>query len=424
MAAVWSIANCCRDGGAVTSIILACFIATYLGMALGRVPGLALDRAGMALLGAIALLLAGAVAPEDIARLIDLPTLAILFGLMVLSAQFAASGFYDWCSGRIAATPIGPVGLLVLVVVAAGGLSALLSNDVVVFAMTPLLCRGLVARGLDPRPFLIALAGAANAGSAATIIGNPQNILIGQIGGLEFWSFLGLCAPPALAAMAIVLVVVWWVWRGRFQTGQPFQAAPLPTSPNRPALIKALVASLALLALFASPLPKGTAVLGIAGAILISRRQSTRQVLAQVDWPLLLLFAGLFVVTGVFAESGLAAQGLAWLGLSADRLVALPWLSGLMLLGSNSIGNVPAVMLLLSVWPDLPATTLTGMALLSTLAGNFLLVGSLANLIVVERARVEGYHLGFVDHARCGVPMTLASMAVAVAWLGMMGGQP
>lgn len=422
MAVGWSIANCCRDGGTVTAIILASFIATYLGMALGRVPGLALDRAGMALLGAIALLLAGAVTPDDIARLIDLPTLAILFGLMVLSAQFAASGFYDWCSGRIAATPTGPVGLLVLVVIIAGSLSALLSNDVVVFAMTPLLCRGLAARGLDPRPFLIALAGAANAGSAATIIGNPQNILIGQVGRLDFWSFLAQCAPPALAAMLIVLAVVWWVWRGRFQTGQRPQAPPIPTPPDRSALVKAVIATLALLVLFASPLPKGTAVLGMAGAILISRRQSTRQVLAQVDWPLLLLFAGLFVVTGVFAESGLAAQGLAGLGVTAERLTSLPWLAGLMLLGSNSIGNVPAVMLLLSVWPDLPAVSLTGMALLSTLAGNFLLVGSLANLIVVERASAEGYHLSVIDHARCGVPMTLASMALAAAWLGLMGG--
>jgi len=422
MAMGWSIGNCCHDGGAVTSVILASFIATYVGMALGRVPGLALDRAGMALLGAITLLLAGVVGPDDIARLIDLPTLAILFGLMVLSAQFATSGFYDWCAGRIAATPVGPVGLLALVVAVAGGLSALLSNDVVVFAMAPLLCRGLGARGLDPRPFLIALAGAANAGSAATIIGNPQNILIGQIGRLDFWSFLALCGPPALVAMAIVLCVVWWVWRGRFHSGAPTKNLPPLVPPDRSALGKALVATVVLLALFASPLPKGTAVLAIAGVILISRRQSTRALLSHVDWPLLLLFAGLFVVTGVFAESGLAAQGLGWLGLSAARLAALPWLSGLMLLGSNSIGNVPAVMLLLSVWPDLPMTTLTAMALLATLAGNFLLVGSLANLIVVERARAEGYHLGLLDHARCGVPMTLASLAVAAAWLAVLGG--
>ena len=142
--------------------------------------------------------------------------LIILFGLMVLSAQFAACGFYAWCSARIAQTPAGPGPLLALTVVVSGVLSAVLANDVVVFAMTPMLCTGLLRRGLDPRPFLIALTSAANAGSAATILGNPQNILIGQVGDLDFWRFLAVCGPPALVAMAIVFAVVLVLWRGRF----------------------------------------------------------------------------------------------------------------------------------------------------------------------------------------------------------------
>ena len=170
----------------MTTLVVLVFACVYLGMALGRWPGLMLDRTGIALVGAIVLILATAVDREEVRAAIDVPTLVILFGLMVLSAQFAACGFYDWCSRRLARTPVEPPALLALTVAVSGLLSAVLANDVVVFAMTPMLALGLLRRGLDPRPFLIALTAAANAGSAATIIGNPQNILIGQFGGLDF----------------------------------------------------------------------------------------------------------------------------------------------------------------------------------------------------------------------------------------------
>src|SRR5690606_9610872 len=147
-------------------LILAVFAATYTGMALGRFPGLSIDRAGIALLAAIVLAVTGAVTPASILGSIDFPTLFVLFGLMILSAQFDASGFYDWCSLRIASLDRSPAWLLGAVVAVSGLLSAVLANDVVVFAMTPLLCAGLLARGLDPRPYLIGLAGGANAGSA------------------------------------------------------------------------------------------------------------------------------------------------------------------------------------------------------------------------------------------------------------------
>jgi Na+/H+ antiporter NhaD/arsenite permease-like protein len=187
----------------MTTLVVLVFVCVYLGMALGRWPGLMLDRTGIALVGAIVLILATAVDGEGVRAAIDVPTLVILFGLMVLSAQFAACGFYDWCSRRLARTPVEPPALLALTVAVSGLLSAVLANDVVVFAMTPMLALGLLRRGLDPRPFLIALTAAANAGSAATIIGNPQNILIGQFGGLDFLHFLAVCGPPAAAALVI-----------------------------------------------------------------------------------------------------------------------------------------------------------------------------------------------------------------------------
>lgn len=403
-----------------TTLVVAVFAAVYIGMALGRWPGLKVDRTGIALLGAIVLYLAGAVSGEQARDAIDVPTLVILFGLMILSAQFAACGFYAWCSARIAAARAGAQVLLALTVATAGLLSAVLANDVVVFAMTPLLCTGLVRRRLDPRPFLIALAAAANAGSAATIIGNPQNILIGQVGDLEFWAFLAVCGPPALVALVVTYAVVGLTWRRRMVLRDaPLRhaAAPAEALLDRRGLRKALLYTLALLALFATPLPHVEGVLLVAGGLLVSRQLATRRILGLVDWHLLVLFAGLFIVTTALQATGLPADVVAWLEGRGWPLGSLAVLGPLTVLGSNSIGNVPMVVLLLAVLPDPGPATLYALALLSTLAGNLLVVGSLANIITVERAKDVGVTLGFLEHARCGAPIALVSLAVAAGWL-------
>jgi Na+/H+ antiporter NhaD/arsenite permease-like protein len=403
----------------MTATILILFGATYLGMALGRFPGLSIDRTGIALVAAILLLATGALDTGQLVEAVDFPTIFILLGLMILSAQYAGSGFYDWCALKVAQAARSPARLLAVIVLVAGGLSAVLANDVVVFAMTPMLCLGLLARKLDPRPYLIALAGAANAGSAATVIGNPQNILIGQVGHLDFWRFLAVCGGPALAAMLIVYVTVWLVWRGRFGepegVGAGGEVAPVPL--DRWQLGKAVAATLALLVLFTRDIPQEHSVLLVAGVMMVSRRMASRDMLGMVDWHLLVLFAALFAINHALGLTGIPAalvgdlQAAGWL---PDRLAVMVPLA---LAGSNSIGNVPAVILLLAAWPNPPEGALYGLALLSTLAGNLLLPGSLANIIVAERAAASGVRLGFVEHARCGVPMALLSMAVAAVWL-------
>jgi Na+/H+ antiporter NhaD/arsenite permease-like protein len=409
----------------LTLVVLAVFAAVYVGMALGRWPLLRIDRTGIALVGAIVLFLAGAVTPDGVRAAIDVPTLVILFGLMVLSAQFAACGFYAWCSARIARTPAGPHWLLALTVATAGLLSAVLANDVVVFAMTPLLCTGLRRRGLDPRPFLVALASAANAGSAATIIGNPQNILIGQVGGLDFWRFLLVCGPPALVGLGIVHGVVAWAWRGRWALTDPratHGAAHSTAGLDRRGLRKALVFTVILLALFMTPLPHVEGVLLVAGGLMLSRKLATRRILGLVDWHLLVLFGGLFVVTYALETTGLPAALVERLDAAGLPLPSLPVLAPLTAVGSNTIGNVPLVVLLLAVLPPPTPDLLYALALISTLAGNLLIVGSLANIITVERAKDVGVTLGFMEHARCGVPITVLSLAVALAWLAWLGG--
>ncbi|HEX6102216.1 MAG TPA: SLC13 family permease, partial [Alphaproteobacteria bacterium] len=285
----------------------------------------------------------------------------------------------------------------------------------------PLLCLGVRRRGLDPRPFLAGLAGASNSGSAATVIGNPQNILIGQVGGLDFWTFLAACGVPALLALAITYAAVALVWRKELARPAPRDALPDLPPLDRWQLAKASLGTAALILLFATPLPRETGALVIAALLLLSRRMHSREVVGAVDWPLLLLFACLFVITHAFAGTGLAQQAIA--GLSARGILpeTIAAMAPMVLIASNSIGNVPFVILLLAVWPAPPEGALYGLALLSTLAGNLLITGSLANIITAERAAASGVRFGFLDHARAGVPMTLASLAVAALWLWATG---
>ena len=405
------------------TIIVIIFGLIYLGMALGGVPGLKLDRSGIALLGIVVLLASGAVPAAGVGKSVDLPTLMLLFALMIVSAQFSAAGFYDWMAHRLAAAPGSSLRLVASVVIVAGLLSAILANDIIAFAVAPVLADGIRRRGLDPRPFLIALAGACNVGSAMTVIGNPQNILIGQVGHLDFWRYLAAAAPVGLVSLAIVIGVVALLWR------RELAATPSPPHDRVPALdrwqcAKGVVAIVALVVLFATPFPRDIGALAIAGTLLASRRLSSRDLIGAVDWHLLLLFACLFIATGAFAALPLAGDAMHWL--TAHRLLPdrLTVMAPLLTIGSNLIGNVPAVMLILSLWHSPPEGAMIGMAVLSTLAGNLLIVGSLANIIVAERAATQGVKLGFAAHAGSGIPITILTMAVAMAWLAATGRMP
>ena len=408
----------------MTTLAVTVFVLVYAGMALGRVPGLAIDRTGVALLGLIVLLATGDLTLDEAGRAVDMPTIALLFALMIISAQFEHSGFYRLVADRVTHAARNPKMLLAAIVLVTGVLSAILTNDVVVFALTPLICAGLMAQGLDARPYLVALAGAANAGSAATLIGNPQNILIGQAGGLPFWTYILLALPPTLFALGAVYVAVLATWSGTLKAPAGVNGSMVRSDTpqvDRFQVAKAFVAVALLIGLFLTPLPRELGALAVAGLLLLSRRMSSRDTIAAVDWHLLLLFVCLFGVTAAFAKTGLSQDGLAWLtaqGLWPDRLSVL---TPLTLISSNTIGNVPAVILLIQLIPDLSQGALAGLALLSTFAGNLLLTGSLCNIIVAERADSAGARLSFMDFARSGIPMTLASLAAAAAWLWALG---
>ncbi|WAC43246.1 SLC13 family permease [Pseudomonas sp. SL4(2022)] len=397
------------------------FVLTYLGMAAGGIRGLRVDRSWIAGCAAVLLLVSGAQSPAEAASHLDAGALLLLLALMLISAQFDFSGVYAWLNQQLSHYAEQPALLLL-----GGVLSALLVNDIVAFALTPLLCHSLLARGLDPRPFLLALALSCNAGSSASLIGNPQNILIGQAGGLDFWSYTWIAGPPALAALAITYAVIWLQWCKHWGTAKPAAQIETPVQHiyGARSYLKPLLASLVLLGLFSTSMPREISALLIAVLVMISRRVDSRDYVQKVDWNLLLLFAGLFVVTGAAMSlpqvAGLAGT-LAELGLLPHGVITLASLS---LLGSNLIGNVPYVMLLLGVLPEASEALLVGLGILSTLAGNLLLIGSVVNLIVAESARRQGVPLSFVDFARSGVPVTLLSMGLAGVWLVLGGWLP
>lgn len=403
--------------------VVAIFVTVYLGMILGGLPRLKLDRSGVALLGAIGVIGLGVMNTGQAAQAVDWPTILLLFSFMVLSAQMRLGGFYTTVTYRVAALPLGRSGLLAALIAVAAALSAVFSNDIVCLAMTPVVARLCLQRRLDPVPFLLGLACAANIGSAATLIGNPQNMLIGSVLQLPFGAYVRQALPPVLMSLAVLWV--WLVWGPQarvaglprlklpsdlateLRAGEPFDAWQS---------IKGLVVAAALLLVFLfTDWPREVAALVGAGVLLLSRRFHSSRVMGLVDWDVLVLFMGLFVVNHAFESTGLAAQAVAWLGAQGVHL-ADPgplFVAGVGL--SNLLSNVPAVMLLLPHLKGMEAGVT--LALVSTLAGNLLLVGSIANLIVVDLAQRSGVIIDWRAHARVGIPVTLMTLAIVWLWL-------
>ena len=404
------------------TLVAVVFAIVYLGMILGALPFLRLDRTGIALLGAIALVGLGALTPEEAALSVHLPTLLLLFSFMVLSAQMRLGGFYTWVTLRIAALPLGPAALLAATMLAVAALSAVFSNDVICLAVAPVLADVCLRRGVDPVPYLIGLACAANIGSAATLIGNPQNMLIGQVLALPFAGYALEAIVPVLASLA----AAWAIIALRIQEG-PGKGVPVldrrdegyaPFDAWQTAKGLAVAAALMAVFLFTS-WPREVAALTGAGILLMSSRLHSNKMLGLVDWQLLVLFIGLFVVNHAFEATGLAARALEALAAAGAPLAEPAPLFAAAFVLSNIVSNVPAVMLLL------PAATepFSGpmLAIVSTLAGNLIIVGSIANIIVVDAARRRGIEIDWRRHAATGVPVTLVSLAIAAAWFTLGG---
>ncbi len=418
---------------------------TYLGIAVGGFPKLVLDRTGIALLGGIAMLTAHGISISEAARHVDYETMLLLFGLMIFSAQLRVAGFYFIAGRFLTRLTDRPKTLLAGVIAVSAALSALLANDIVCLAFTPLLCDALLNSRKDPVPYLLALATSSNIGSAATIIGNPQNMYIGAVAHLPFAHFamvmlpavvvgLGLCWLLTVALFharlrATVTPATGWAMEAERHAGNTLNPSSLPMQTgdddhDQYLILKTLVILCGVVVFFLVKRGqdagewRAIAALTGAGMLLCSHRAKAARLYHLVDWNLLLLFIGLFVVNGAMQERGLTARLFGAVTATGVRLDRPVQLSGVTLVLSNLVSNVPAVLLL---QPSLSAANSQKLwyllALVSTWAGNLTLVGSIANLIVVESAKAFGVEISLRTYCILGIPLTLITVALGTAWL-------
>ncbi len=397
--------------------VLLIFTLTYLVIAIGKLPGFYLDRAGAALLGASLMVGAGALSLDEALRAIDFDTIALLLGMMIVVGNLRLSGFFRLVAERAAARARHPLALLAVVMLTAGLFSAFLVNDAICLALTPLVLDLAVRLRRDPVPYLLGVAMAANIGGAATITGNPQNIMIGSFSQIPYDAFAARLAPVAAVGLALAFLLIAACHPAEFWTRVQLAAEPARLHIHRPLAVKsALVVALMMAGFFAGQPPAKLALVA-GGVMLLTRAVRSERVYREIDWPLLLMFAGLFVVVAGLEKALLSPDIVAAIG--RRRLDAAATLSLVAAALSNLVSNVPAVLVLkpfVAALPD-PRRAWLIVAMASTLAGNLTILGSVANLIVVEQARRRGVAIGFWRHLRIGAPLTVLTILFGVYWL-------
>lgn len=404
-------------------IILAIFALTYLGIALGHIPGLKVNRVGIALLGAIAMMIFGGVSTGEVIAFISWPTIFLLFGFFVISAQLRLSGFYDRVAGGISARLGHPARFLFILMVSTGFLSSFLNHDIVCYVFAPIVGAALLRGQINPIPFLIALAISSNLGAAATLIGNPQDMMISQVAHLNFGRYIVWTCVPVAFAMAAAYGIIWRLSRNHLQLAElaPETSSQHVYSFNQPHTIKGIAILVVVIGLFFSPLPKEIIALAAAGVHLASTKFRTDDLLRLVDWPILVLFMSLFVVTGAFQSTGYGNQATQYLAQGGVNLNGSATLAMATAILSNLINNSAAVMLLLKVVDLSHPTAAYILALANSFGGSLIILGSVSNIIVVQQARALGVRISFNDFARLGIPVTLAALGGLILWIFLVG---
>jgi Na+/H+ antiporter NhaD/arsenite permease-like protein len=390
------------------------FAATYLVLAVGRIPFLRVDRTGAAIIGASLMLAFNVLTVEEAYAAINYDTIILLFGMMIVVANLRLSGFFAAVSAWVVDHAHAPLVLLSGIVLVSGVFSAFFVNDTMCLVLAPLVLDITRRLGRKPIPYLLAVAMSSNIGSVATITGNPQNMMIGSFSQIPYRTFAAL-APVAVVGLALTIAVIALVYRAEFRTPTPLQVHHSPVRVNRPLLWKSLAVSAGMIVFFFAgwPVPK---VAVIAGALLLlTRRVKPEKVYREIDWSLLVLFIGLFIVIAGLEKTPVSADLFAAASrFHLDRTAPLSVFAALL---SNLVSNVPAVLVFKTFIPHLahPARAWLTLAMSSTLAGNLTLLGSVANLIVVQRARAE-VEISFREYARAGVPLTVLTLAAGV-WM-------
>jgi len=393
------------------------FAVTYFAVAIGRLPGLRVDRAGAAFVGA-GLMVAVGVLPLGAAyRAIDLDTITLLLGVMIVVANLELSGFLGLASGWIVDRARHPLTLLCAVVIVTGVLSAFLVNDAICLAITPLVLDIAINSRRNPVPYALAIAMASNVGSTATITGNPQNIIIGSLSHISYGKFAAALSPVAALGLALTIVLIAFTYRTEFRTAERLSGHPEPVRGNKPLMIKSAIVTLLMVAAFFAGVAPARAAIGAGAVLMLTRRIKSRRIFQEIDWALLLMFVGLFIVVAGLEHNVITPAAIANLG--EWHLERVPVLTAVTAVLSNLVSNVPAVLVLspfIGRIANHERAWLT-VAMASTLAGNFTILGSIANLIVVQRARARGVEIGFWEYFRVGAPLTLITIAIGVAFL-------
>jgi len=404
---------------ATTRLVI--LIVTYLLIAVQRVPFLRLNRPSAALLGAVAMVTIGGLPLHDAYAAIDLDVMVFLLGVLLMTGFLEVGGFFEWAARYVVRRAHSARTLLVLVVFVSGILSAFFVNDTICLVLTPLIIAVLRPLRLRALPFLLAIALGSNVGSSMTPMGNPQNMLIGVASGIPFAEFVACLAMSAIGGLAIVAVMLVFVHRRDLAVSLPADPEAPEMTFDRTLVIRALLvfggALVGWLMGYSLPL---VAITAAAVLLAISQRDPV-QAFEKVEWSLLLFFGALFVVMRgardlpIVASLTSAAGAQLHGALAHDAIVT----SGAMLALSNLVSNVPAVILWLPVVPKVPSPTFIWlvMAMSSTFAGNLTLLGSMANLIVAERAEARGERMSFVDYCKVGIPVTLLTLAWGIASL-------
>jgi Na+/H+ antiporter NhaD/arsenite permease-like protein len=393
------------------------FIGSYVVFALGKFPGMKIDRPGAAIIGGVLMIAFGIVGAREALASVDVATVVLLFSMMLIVGNLRLAGFFDWITEWIIRR-LHPHHLLPTVIFTSGLFSAFLVNDIVCLVMTPLALRMARRLRLPPIPYVVAVATASNIGSAATITGNPQNMLIGSLSGIPYIDFVVHLGPVALAGLFLNWALLHRLYLpGSVDRVPVAEALPAPELQRERIRRKPIVVLMIVLAGFLVGVPAPMMAAIGAALLLITRTVDPRKMYDEVDWGLLVFFLGLFIIVGGAERAGLTSTLLH--PVAAWNLHRIPSFVSVTALLSNVVSNVPAVMLLRTLVPAFPDphNGWLALAMSSTLAGNLTITGSVANIIVVERAAAEGVHVGFREYFRVGLPVTAATLALGMVWL-------
>jgi Na+/H+ antiporter NhaD/arsenite permease-like protein len=401
----------------VASVI---FGITYILISGRQLKILPLNRPAAALLGAVLMVSTGVMTPERAYRAVNYDTIVLLLAMMLIAAYLYLAHFFEWAAEAVLEFARSPERLLLYVTLTSGILSALLVNDTICLMLTPLVI-AVIRRGKLPMlPYLIALATSANIGSVATLVGNPQNMIIGHFSHIGFAQFSAALAPVAVIGLAINYLILRIGFRNVLRHAVIEEKLRVAPKLDRSLFALVCIVFVLIFAGFIAGLHLAWTALAGAALVMVLARRDTHDVLKLVDWHLLVFFAALFIVVEGLSDTGLP-DSIYWrlqplFGSSAPAQTwNLAWFSTL---GSNVFSNVPFV-LVAGKWiarfadPELMWKVL---ALSTTFAGNLTIIGSVANMIVVESAR-EHLEVGFWDYARFGIPITILTTVAGVALL-------